>query len=80
MDELTELTPRKLWVGTFKEASKKVTIEGVAETGPVIADFLENLKTSKYFSNAQLNLVQSVETEGIKLHKFSITVSVKYDS
>jgi len=79
MDELTDLAPRKLWIINFKESSKKVTIDGVAESGPTIADFLDNLKTAKYFSNPQLSLVQAQEMEGLKLHKFVITVTVKYD-
>ena len=79
MDELTELVPRKLWIMTFKESNKKVSIDGIAESGPVIADFLENLKSSKYFSNPVLSVVQGQEQEGQKLHKFQITVQVKYD-
>lgn len=79
LDEMTEIIPRKLWVNSFKEAGKRVTIDGVAESGPVIADFLENLKTSKFFQNATLNVVQSQEQEGFKLHKFTITLNVKYD-
>ena len=79
MDELTDLTPRRLWISSFKENGKRVTIEGTAESGPVIADFLENLKSSKYFSNPTLSLVQSQETEGLKLHKFTVSFGVKYD-
>jgi type IV pilus assembly protein PilN len=79
MDELTDLTPRKLWITTFKESGKKVTIDGIAESGPLIADFLDNLKSSKYFTGPQLSVVQAQEQEGLKLHKFTITLSVKYD-
>ncbi|MBN8554236.1 MAG: PilN domain-containing protein [Deltaproteobacteria bacterium] len=79
MDELTDLTPRRLWIASFKESGKRVTIDGTAESGPVIADFLENIKSSKYFSNPTLSLVQSQETDGLKLHKFTITFGVKYD-
>jgi Tfp pilus assembly protein PilN len=79
LDELTDLVPRKLWINTFKESSKRVTVDGVAESGPVIADFLENLKSSKYFTNPVLSVVNSQEQEGLKLHKFTITFQVKYD-
>lgn len=79
MDELTEIIPRKLWINSFREANKRVTLDGIAESGPVIADFLENLKASKYFTNPQLSVVQAQDQEGNKMHKFTITVTVKYD-
>lgn len=79
MDELTELIPRKLWITNFRETNKSVSLEGVAESGPIIADFLESLKTAKYFSNAQLGTVNAADQNGQKLQKFTITVQVKYD-
>lgn len=79
MDELTDLVPRKLWINTFRETGKKVNIEGIAESGPVIADFLDNLKSSKYFSAPELVVVSGIEMEGQRLHKFTITMGVKYD-
>ncbi len=79
MDELTEIVPKRLWISSFKEAGKKVTIEGTAESGPVIADLLDSLKTAKHFSNAQLSIVSGVEQDGMKLHRFTITATVKYD-
>lgn len=79
MDELTALIPKKLWINSFKESAKRVTIDGVADGGPIIADFLDNLKTAKHFSNPQLSIVQSQEQEGFKLQKFTITMGVKYD-
>ncbi len=79
MDELTEMAPRKLWLTTFKETNKNVTIDGMAESGPIIADFLDSLKAAKYFTNVQLTSVSAQEVSGAKVHKFTITISVKYD-
>ena len=79
MDELTEIIPRKLWFEQFKESNNRVTIEGVAESGAAIADFLERIKTAKYFSNPDLQVAQGVEQDGMHLHKFTITVNVRYD-
>ncbi len=79
LDEFTELVPRKLWIHSFKENNKMVTMDGFADSGPVIADFLESLKVAKYFSNPQLSSVQLVEQDGNKIHKFTISVQVKYD-
>jgi type IV pilus assembly protein PilN len=79
LDELTELVPRKLWISSYRETTKNVTIEGLADGGPIIADFLDSLKAAKYFSEPQLTSVSSADQGGSKLHKFSITVQVRYD-
>jgi type IV pilus assembly protein PilN len=79
MDELTEMVPKKLWLSVFREQNKAVTVEGMAESGPVIADFLDSLKTAKYFSNVQLTSVTAADQSGAKVHKFVITINVKYD-
>lgn len=79
MDELTELIPRRVWITTFKESQKKVTIDGFAESGMVIADFLDSLKGSRFFQNPNLIVVNGAEQEGQAIHKFQITMMVKYD-
>lgn len=79
MDELTDIVPRRLWLTSFRESGKRVTVEGLAESGMVIADFLDNLKSSRFFQNPSLVVVNSAEQEGVSLQKFSITLSVKYD-
>lgn len=80
MDELTEIVPRRLWITSFREVGKRVTVEGLAESGMVIADFLDNLKASRFFQNPSLVGVNAAEQEGVSLQKFSITLSVRYDS
>lgn len=79
MDELTDLVPRKLWIDNFKEAGGKLTVQGVAQDGPIIADFLEAIKRSKHFANAQLQSVVSQDQSGNITHKFTISMDVKYD-
>jgi type IV pilus assembly protein PilN len=79
LDELTELTPRKLWISMFKETNKSLTVEGSADSGSVIADFMDALKTSKYFSEPQLTSVTAQEVGGAKVHKFIIIMQVRYD-
>lgn len=79
MDELAEILPRKLWLTSFRENQKKVTMEGMAESGMVIADFLDGIKGSRFFQNPTLIVVNSAEQDGNQLQKFTITASVKYD-
>ncbi|PIR23930.1 MAG: hypothetical protein COV44_00525 [Deltaproteobacteria bacterium CG11_big_fil_rev_8_21_14_0_20_45_16] len=79
MDELTDLIPRKLWISSFKESNKKVTMQGFASDGPVIADFLDSLKTAKFFSDIDLQTVNQQDREGNSLQRFTINATVKYD-
>jgi type IV pilus assembly protein PilN len=79
LDEMTDLIPRRVWITNYKEQDKKVTIEGVGENGPAIADFMESLKTAKYFANVQLTTMTLAEQSGSKLQKFTLTMQVKYD-
>lgn len=78
MDELTDLMPRKLWITSFRENNKNLTVDGFGDSGPVIADFLESLKTAQYFSDVELKNVVSATEDGVELHKFQITARVKY--
>lgn len=79
MDELTQIVPRQLWIDSFRESDRSVSIQGVASDGPVIADFMDNLKRSSFFDEPELNNVQSHEEGGVSLQRFSINMSVHYD-
>jgi Tfp pilus assembly protein PilN len=79
MDELTDLVPRKMWIESFKENNGKLSVQGTAQDGPIIADFLEAIKRSKHFLNAVLQNVQSQEVSGQTLHRFNINLDVKYE-
>ena len=79
LDELTEITPRRLWITNMKESNQKLNLQGVGEDGSTIADFLESLKQSKYFSNIELQNLQLQEQNGVKLQKFTINLDVKYN-
>lgn len=79
MDELTDLIPRKVWVTSFREKGRKVTIQGFGDDGQTIADFLEALKASKHFSGVDLSTVQSASQDSQDVHRFTINLNVKYD-
>lgn len=79
LDELTDLVPRRLWISFIKETNKNLTMEGLAESGAMIADFMDALKSSKFFSDPQLTSVSSQDQGGQKVHKFVIMMQVRYD-
>jgi len=78
LDEFTTILPRKAWVSTFREVGKQLTLEGLATDGPTVADFIDNLRASKYFYNVQLIQVQQEDSGGKKLQRFNINCLVNY--
>lgn len=78
MDEFTQILPAKIWITSFKERNKRLDLEGMAMEGPIISDFLEKLRGSQYFTNAQLIQTSMTNYRGKKVQKFVIVVEVKY--
>jgi type IV pilus assembly protein PilN len=78
MEEFSELLPDKVWVLSFKETGKKLSIDGFAMDGPTLEEFVDLLIESPYFTNVVLEKVdQSIEGQK-ELQKFSITSNVNY--
>ena len=44
-----------------------------------MADFLDNLKTAKYFQDVTLEEIASVDVGGNKLQKFRMKMRIRYD-
>lgn len=80
MDEFATIMPKKLWITNFKENNKKLTLEGVAVEGPVVSDFLERLRNSRFFQGPQLIQTQQVAIDGKAMQKFNIVCRVKYSA
>ncbi|HLG18313.1 MAG TPA: PilN domain-containing protein [Bdellovibrionota bacterium] len=78
LEEFTYVIPRKAWVTGFREVEKQLTLEGVAVDGPTVADFIDNLRGSKFFYNVQLIQVQQVDEAGKKVQRFNINCRVNY--
>jgi type IV pilus assembly protein PilN len=78
LEEFTYTIPDKLWLETWKEKSRKVEMQGTAATGAIIADFLDNLKNSKYFSDVELLQTTLFEKDSEKMQQFRINMSVNY--
>ena len=80
LDEFTYTLPDKLWIEAFKEKGGNVEIQGTGLTGGVIADFVENLRNSKYFSNVNLLQTQLREENQIEMQQFKVTLVVNYSA
>jgi type IV pilus assembly protein PilN len=79
MEEFGFVLPRKAWISTFREVEKQLTLEGSAVDGPTVADFIDNLRGSKFFYNVQLIQVQQGVEAGKTVQRFSVTCLANYN-
>jgi type IV pilus assembly protein PilN len=75
IEEFTYVVPRKAYITTYREVGKQLTLEGAAADGATVADFVDNLRGSKFFQDVQLIQVQA---EGQKKVRFNINCRVDY--
>ncbi|HTN44112.1 MAG TPA: PilN domain-containing protein [Nitrospiria bacterium] len=55
LDEISKsMEPLKIWLTTVKEEGSQVEVDGKAVTNADIVQFINNLKTTKFFSDIQL--------------------------
>lgn len=77
LDDLSTITPDKLWVDSFKEKGGNVDIDGVAIGNEVIAQFMIELEKSRYFKDVELIITEQVEQGGMKLKKFKLNCKME---
>lgn len=73
--------PKRLWIMSFVESSRKLKIQGYARTNDDLAEFLHRLNTSKHFVEVRLNLSEMVELSavpGLKLVRFDVDALALY--
>jgi len=76
LDELSTNKPEKIQFESLKKEGSKLGIEGIALDDETVANFMENLRKSKFFSNVDLVVSEQVEQNKIKLKKFIITCEI----
>lgn len=73
LDDLSMVTPDKLWISSFKEKEAGISVEGLAISNEVIAKLMTELEKSPFFKDIELVVTEQVEQAGMKLKKFSLT-------
>lgn len=76
LQELSKITPSKLWVISLQESDLQLTLDGIALDNETIASFMMNMERSAYFSNVELIQSQQETQKNLKLKKFNITCQV----
>lgn len=78
MDELVNLTPaNRLWLNSMKLSAGSLNIAGIALDNNTIAQFMDSIAASDYFSVAELASSSQTVIAGAKLKSFSLKIGVK---
>jgi len=78
IDEMNNYIPKAVYLTYMNRTSNQFKLEGIAETNSDISEFLANLQTSKFFSNAKLGKINLIRDDNtIDKNKFFITAIEK---
>jgi type IV pilus assembly protein PilN len=78
MDEIATLTPAKrVWLKNLAMSGYSLRIEGIALDNATIAQFMNNIVSSDYFSGAELAKSSQTVIAGAKLKAFSLLIAIK---
>jgi len=77
LDALASLTPGdRLWIKSLKQSSGKLDLNGIALDNATIAQYMNKLTESPYFSAAKLGSTRLTQVGGRKLKSFTLTVAI----
>lgn len=77
LDEIAKATPPdSIWLESLRQAGANVSLTGIALDNTRLADYMDSLTASPYFSSATLGRSSLKEIAGQKLKSFSLTLSI----
>jgi len=73
LDELSMAIPERLWIETFdNDVTGVINLSGMGVNEELVAIFLQQLESSPYYMNVELQSLEQVTIEGNKLQRFKI--------
>lgn len=72
LDELSAATPERLWIESFDNVAGVISLSGMGVNEEVVATFLQQLESSSYYMNVELQTLEQVSVDGNKLNRFKI--------
>ena len=72
LDELSAATPERLWIDAFDNVEGVVHLSGMGVNEEVVATFLQQLESSPYYMNVELQSLEQATVQGNKLQKFKV--------
>jgi type IV pilus assembly protein PilN len=78
LDELAQITPKRLWLRSMTEKEGKVAFDGTASSNYDVSQFMESLLASKYFGDVELKKTTTKSEGRFRVVEFSINATAKY--
>lgn len=73
LDQLSLVLPERLWVTSFKESGGAISINGIGLNETAVATFMQNLEASPYYGGVELQVIEQLTQDGLKLQRFSLS-------
>ncbi len=77
LDEISALLPAGIWLHAMTVSGENINMDGSGFTNTDIVSFVDNIKTSKMFTEVYLQESKSTEIEKIPLYTFKLTFKLK---
>ncbi|ADH86977.1 PilN domain-containing protein [Desulfurivibrio alkaliphilus] len=77
VDEISNLTPSaRMWLTSLRMSGTTINLAGIGLDNPTIAQYMQALERSPYFSSADLTSSTQTEVGGNRLKSFSLVIRV----
>ena len=71
-DELIDSLPDGVSVTQVVQAGHRITIHGEAQSNARVSSFMRNLEASKWLKKPKLDIIQAVNTAGVRVSQFTL--------
>lgn len=80
LDEISRLLPDRVWIISLKEGDGIVNLTGAGMTNDDIVKYVNNIKASYIFNNAQLTESRQVMESNVPVYSFNLTFNINLDA
>ena len=72
MDEMVRTLPDGVFLKTFKQAGKNLTMTGVAQSNARVSDYMRNIDTNDWLTGPRLDLIQTTMSNRRRVANFTL--------
>ena len=77
MDELVRAMPDGVYLNSFSQKGKGLTMMGIAQSNARVSDYMRNIDESEWFTGPHLDLIRTTELKRRRLANFTLRGSQK---
>ena len=72
MDELVRSLPDGVYINTFTQINRNLTMQGVAQSNARVSDYMRNIDSSEWFSDPHLDQIRTTEENRRRIANFTL--------